>query len=313
MHISDGILSFEWVAVWYIVAALFVIIGIREIKNKTRENPAYMPALAIMGAAVFIISVWHFPVPVTGSSSHPIGTPMAAILIGGFPTVVLSTIALVFQLFLAHGGVTTIGANAVSMGIVGTFSGLFTYKVLRKLDISMVLAAGFAGFVGDILTYATTSTELALGLARNSSVLALWKIFMLGFAPTQVPLAVLEFAFTAGVIKYIAEKKPEMLQVQVRNALSVPKVVAFLWLGTLGVIVLGAYLGAGMGDLGGTDSLVEDIAVKIGNREATTPIALGALGENVAFTAAGLIAGIFVGYYFAALFETRKTSIGDAR
>ena len=308
MHISDGILSFKWVVAWYIVAALFIILGMREIKNKTRENPAYMPALAIMGAAVFIISVWHFPVPVTGSSSHPVGTPMAAILIGGFSTVVVSTIALVFQLFLAHGGVTTIGANAVSMGIVGTFSGLFTYKVLRKLGTSIVLAAGFAGFVGDILTYATTSAELALSLAGNGSVLALWKIFMLGFAPTQVPLAAIEFAFTAGVIKYIVEKRPEMLQVQVKNALSVPKVVASLWLAVLGVIVLGAYLGAGTGDLGGTDAAVEDIAVKIGNREATTPIALDALGENIAFTAAGLVAGIVVGYYFAALFEARKTS-----
>ncbi len=56
--------------------------------------------LALMGAAVFIISVWHIPVPVTGSCSHPVGTPMAAIIVGPFATVVITSIALFFQRFL---------------------------------------------------------------------------------------------------------------------------------------------------------------------------------------------------------------------
>ncbi|MEE8168695.1 MAG: energy-coupling factor ABC transporter permease [Candidatus Hydrothermarchaeales archaeon] len=206
MHISDGILSFKWIVVWYLVALIFMAVGLWDIQRRMKKNPAYMPMLAVMGAAVFVISIWHFPVPVTGSSSHPIGTPMAAILVGAFPTVVVSAIALFFHMFLAHGGLTTLGANLVSMGIVGAFSGLLVYKVLRRLNFSLPIAAGAAGFIGDIATYTMTSAELALSLAGEGSVVTLWGIFMLGFAPTQIVLAAVEFGFTAWTISYLSTR-----------------------------------------------------------------------------------------------------------
>ena len=90
------------------------------VKNR-KANPAIMSIIALMGAAVFIISVWHIPVAVAGSSGHPTGTALAAIVIGPFATVVVTAIALFFQMFLGHGGITTMGANTVSMGIVGGF------------------------------------------------------------------------------------------------------------------------------------------------------------------------------------------------
>ena len=61
-----------------------------------------MPMLAMMGAAVFILSVLHIPVPVAGSCSHPTGGALAAITIGLFPAMVINFVALIFQtLFLA--------------------------------------------------------------------------------------------------------------------------------------------------------------------------------------------------------------------
>ena len=51
-----------------------------------------------------MISVWHIPVPVAGSCSHPIGTPLAAMIVGPFATVVISGIALFFQMFLGMAG-----------------------------------------------------------------------------------------------------------------------------------------------------------------------------------------------------------------
>ncbi len=217
MHISDGILSLKWIIIWYLITLVFLAIGLKVIKARIKKDDSYMPMLAVMGAAVFIISVWHFPVPVSGSSSHPIGTPMSAILVGGFPTVVLSTIALIFHMFLAHGGLTTLGANTVSMGIIGTFSGLITYKALKKANFSLPIAAGMAGFVGNLLTYVATSLELALNFAGTKSVLTMWKIFMLGFAPTQIPLAFLEMGFTAGMVKYLAKRRPDILTKLIEN------------------------------------------------------------------------------------------------
>ena len=213
MHISDGVLSIEWCMIWYLISAIFIALGIREIKQKQKKDPKYLPTLAMMGAAIFVIAVWHIPVPVTGSCSHPIGTPMAAIVVGPFATVVISFIALIFHAFLAHGGITTLGANTVSMGIVGTFSGYLVYKATRKF-LPLWVAAGLAGFFGDIFTYLTTALELALSL-NPDSILQHWLIYSLGFVPTQLPLAIAEFAFTAGIIGYIAEKRPQLIDIGV--------------------------------------------------------------------------------------------------
>jgi cobalt/nickel transport system permease protein len=210
MHISDGILSPYWIGIWYLVALVFIVLGIIQIKKESRRNPAYIPMLSLMGAAVFIISVWHIPVPVTGSSSHPIGTPMSAILVGPLPTVVISSIALFFQMFLAHGGLTTLGANTFSMGIVGAFSGYITYLLLRRAGASIWISVGMAGLVGDLLTYVTTAFELAVSL-HPDNLLYYWTLFALGFLPTQLPLAIGEFVFTAATIRYIMERRPEFL------------------------------------------------------------------------------------------------------
>ncbi|MEM2912159.1 MAG: energy-coupling factor ABC transporter permease [Candidatus Bathyarchaeia archaeon] len=210
MHIMDGILTPFWVAVWFVIAAPFIVVGLVKIARKRREDPAYMPLLALMGATIFIVSVWHIPVPVTGSCSHPCGVALSAILVGPFESVVLSFIALFFQMFLAHGGVTTLGANTVSMGIVGGFLGYAIYLALRKLRFSFWLSAGLGGFFGDLATYIVTAGQLAFSLHLEEP-LQYWGIFSAGFLPTQVPLAILELVLTAAVIRYVAITKPEML------------------------------------------------------------------------------------------------------
>jgi cobalt/nickel transport system permease protein len=215
MHISDGILSPEWIVFWYAIAAIFVIIGVRQIAAKRKDNPAFMSMLALLGAAVFVISVWHIPVPVTGSCSHPTGTAMAAMIIGPFPTVVISGIALFFQMFLAHGGLTTLGANLMSMGIMGTFTGYLTFLCMRKAGASIWLSAGLGGLVGDLVTYIVAALEIALSV-QPSNVITYWGIFTLGYLPTQIPLAILEFAFSAAAVQYIADHKPELLKWRLR-------------------------------------------------------------------------------------------------
>ncbi len=126
MHISEGILPIDWASLWFLVAAPFVYGGLRTIERRRREDPQAMTLVAMVGAAIFVISCMPMPVPLIGTCSHPCGTGLGALLIGPGPTVVVASIALVFQaLFLAHGGLTTLGANIVSMGVVGAFSALW--------------------------------------------------------------------------------------------------------------------------------------------------------------------------------------------
>jgi len=211
MHIADGILTPEWCIFWFLLSAVFVFVGARQLKARRKLDPSYMSTVGLLGAAVFVISVWHIPVPVTGSCSHPVGTPMAAMIIGPFPTIVISAIALFFQTFIGHGGITTIGANTFSMGIVGTFAGFLTFWGFRKAGASIWLSAGMGGVVGDLMTYVTAAFELAISIHPAQS-LEWWGLFTVGYLPTQIPLAILEFGFTASAIQYIADHRPELLK-----------------------------------------------------------------------------------------------------
>jgi cobalt/nickel transport system permease protein len=212
MHIEDGILPLAACGIWYAATAAFVLPGIVQIKHRVQENLSYKPFLAMVGVAIFVISAMHLPVPVTGSCSHPCGTPLAAILVGPWAASVLSTIVLFFQaLFLGHGGITTIGANTFSMGIAGGFSGYLLWKLLRAIHCPLWLAAGAAGLAGDLITYLVSAFELAWSLHDRIPLANQWMIFFMGFAPTQLPLAIAEAVFSAVVLQAMASRRPDLL------------------------------------------------------------------------------------------------------
>jgi len=210
MHISEGILPFDWAALWYVAAAPFVALGLYKLKSDKTAG-RMKPLLGMMAAAVFIISCMPVPVPTAGTCSHPAGTAMAAILVGPLYSVVATAVALLLQaLFLAHGGITTWGANICSMGVVGSFAGYAVFKGLTRLNAPLVVAAFFAGVAGDWATYATTSFELACALHGPGEFIKLFYTITLAFAPTQLPLGILEGFMTAGAVKFLHSRRPEL-------------------------------------------------------------------------------------------------------
>ncbi len=300
MHISDGILKPEWIFFWFAISAIFIALGLRIINKRIKDDPVYLPRIALLGAVVFVISVWHIPVPVTGSSSHPVGTPMASIIIGPFATVVISAIALFFQSFVAHGGLTTIGANTFSMGIVGTFGGYFTYRLFKNIS-PLWFSAGMAGLVGSILTYMATALELALSL-NPGNVMHYWKLYSLGFIPTQLPLAFAEFAFTAYVIKYIHETDG-MEKIAVSCPLDrFTKTALLLMFSITSIIAIGAYLGYLDGaKMAGTDGIVEKQAAPSSSPDGIGVRLMALLGEPLGFALVGITGGLFTGYFLSDL------------
>ena len=148
---------------------------------------------------------------VTGSCSHPCGNGLGAALFGPAVTAVLATIVLIFQaLLLAHGGLTTLGANIFSMGIVGPLVGWIVYKGLTKANISSTIAIFFAAFLGDLLTYVATSFQLALAFPAPNFGAAL-TAFLTIFAVTQIPLAIGEGILTVIIWDRLKAYKPKLL------------------------------------------------------------------------------------------------------
>lgn len=214
MHLSDGILPATSCVGWTVFAAAFVALAFVRFDRARLRDPQLAPLMAMLGAAVFAISCMPVPVPVVGTCSHPCGTGLAAIFVGPLATVLLTTVALLLQaLFLAHGGLTTLGADIASMGIAGGFVGYAAFHTLRRAGVGLWGAAFVAGVLSDWATYATTALELALGLSGSSSgsVVSLLGSVSLAFAPTQLPLGLLEGALTAGALSFVQRHRPQLL------------------------------------------------------------------------------------------------------
>ncbi|MEK6616566.1 MAG: energy-coupling factor ABC transporter permease, partial [Bacteroidota bacterium] len=134
MHISEGILPWNWAAFWFAIAIPFVAYGLYRLKKLSNIDLSFKPLVGLMAAVVFIISCMPLPVPTAGTCSHPCGTGISGILVGPFISILITAVALLIQaLFLAHGGLSTWGADIVSMGVMGSFAGYLTFRGLRAL------------------------------------------------------------------------------------------------------------------------------------------------------------------------------------
>ncbi|MDO5681705.1 MAG: energy-coupling factor ABC transporter permease [Propionibacteriaceae bacterium] len=193
MHIAEGFLPPAHAVAWSVAAAPFVVHGARQVVKLAKEKPEARLLLAAAGAFTFVLSAIKLP-SVTGSSSHPTGTGIGAILFRPPVMAFLATLVLIFQaVLLAHGGLTTLGANVFSLGIVGPWAAYATFCALRGLRVGETVAVFVAVAVANIAIYGTTSIQLALAFPDPATgFLGAFAKFAGLFAVTQVPLAITE-------------------------------------------------------------------------------------------------------------------------
>lgn len=201
MHIMDGYLPLTHAALWTAVSAPFLVAGYRTLVREGREADGRF-TLAAATAFTLLLSSLKLP-SVAGSSSHPTGTGLGTMLAGPSVMSLVALLVLVFQaLLLAHGGLTTLGANVVSMGVVGPWCAWWTFRILTKAGVPAVVAIGAAAALGDLSTYLTTSLQLALAHPEaGRSVATAFVRFAGVFAITQLPIAALEGVLTALVFR----------------------------------------------------------------------------------------------------------------
>ena len=198
MHISDGVLSFPVCAGGYAAAASIIAVTIRKIKEDD------IPRVAVMTSAFFVASLIH--VPLGPTSVHLILNGLVGIILG--PAAFVSIfVGLVLQAFLfQHGGITTIGVNAIMMGTPALLAyKLFSLKEkfnFRATEFIFGALAGAMGvFLGTVilaLALITTGGEF-MGVARYA-VLA------------HLPIMVIEGIITGFIASFLMKVKPEILR-----------------------------------------------------------------------------------------------------
>jgi cobalt/nickel transport system permease protein len=197
MHIMEGFLPLKWALFWTAAALPFIIAGFRAVARLFAVNPEYKMLLALTGAFVFVLSALKMP-SVTGSCSHPTGIGLGAILFGPVVMSVVSTVVLLFQaLLLAHGGLSTLGANVFSMGVAGPLVAFTVYLLAKKVSLSRSISVFLASTLAVLATYLVTSLQMALAFPMEvGGVAASFAKFAAIFALTQLPLALSEGILT---------------------------------------------------------------------------------------------------------------------
>lgn len=211
MHIMEGYLPVSFCIIWGVVCLPFLAAGFMSIKKTLKEHKNLITLLAMSGAFVFVISSLKIP-SVTGSCSHMTGTGLGAILFGPAAVSILGLIVLLFQaILLAHGGLTTLGANTFSMAIAGPFVSFGVYQLLKKCKVNRYVSIFLAATLGDLFTYCVTAFQLGIAHHADTTITAALGKFLMVFAPTQVPLAVIEGIITVLIIMGLEKyAKPEL-------------------------------------------------------------------------------------------------------
>ncbi|MDO3703120.1 energy-coupling factor ABC transporter permease [Micromonospora sp. C28SCA-DRY-2] len=213
MHIAEGYLPPVQAAAWFAVSAPFVVHGSRTLVRQVRRDPDSKLLLGAAGAFTFVLSALKIP-SVTGSCSHPTGTGLGAVLFRPPVMSVLGGIVLLFQaVLLAHGGLSTLGANIFSMAIVGPWVAFAVYALVRRAGGGMDVAVFAAAALGDLATYCVTSVQLALAFPDPAAgfVAALAKFGGI-FAVTQIPLAISEGLLSVLVVRLLTRTSGDDLR-----------------------------------------------------------------------------------------------------
>lgn len=212
MHIMEGFLPVAHAAGWGAVSTLCVGFGLRSIARSVKARPELKMLLGVSAAFTFILSALKLP-SVTGSCSHPTGTGLGAILFGPLAMAPIAAMVLLFQaILLAHGGVTTLGANIFSMGVAGPLAGYGIYRAAQRIGLPAGLTIFLAASLADLATYITTATQLALAFPDPSGGFCASLVKFLGiFAVTQIPLAVSEGLLTVMIYGFIRKHSSDEL------------------------------------------------------------------------------------------------------
>lgn len=213
MHLSEGILPAAQALAWSVASAPFAVHSARRLQ----QDPSRRGLLGVATALAFAVTLFPIPVPGLGATSHMCATPFLALILGPAALALPMTLALALQaLLFAHGGLSTLGANVFTLGIAGPWLAWSLARLLRAAGVGPRLAAGLACGLGAAGVYVLDALMLGLAL-RGTQPFGHWvKVALLGFAPVQAPLLLLEGILSALLIAALAARREDLVPAWLR-------------------------------------------------------------------------------------------------
>ncbi|MBP0009791.1 MULTISPECIES: cobalt transporter CbiM [unclassified Roseofilum] len=210
MHIPDGMLPPQVVIVGYAVSGGVMAWSLKQIERSDRTQEQ-IPKASLLTAAFFVSSSFHIPIP--PASVHLVLNGLLGAILGyyAFPAIV---IGLFFQtVMFQHGGLSTLGVNALLMGIPALLAGyLFRSRFIFGFKNRFwTLFFGFLSGSSAVALSATIFLSLVLftlptDIDQNLEQASLWALLF-----AHIPLVILEGLFTAMVVIFLEQVKPELI------------------------------------------------------------------------------------------------------
>lgn len=220
MHLAEGVLPLEQAMGWTAIAVPAVAWSIRGTRKEDAPPPIIMAGVT---SILFAATLLPLPVPALGATSHICLTPVLALLIGVRHIIWPTFFVLVLQaLFFAHGGLTTLGVNTLTLGVLGPLTAVALWSLLQKFNAANGLGLAFSCGIADLSVYFADALVLAWGLSDAVPPTTTFVGVLLGFAPVQFPLAVLEAIASVGIIRTLAARRPDLLPDSLRALRKVP-------------------------------------------------------------------------------------------
>lgn len=205
MHLSDGLLPLWQAAIYWILTVVVLALYMYKLskveeKEKVMVNTAILAAVTIAASSISIPSPFGIPI-------HLFIIPLVAILLGPLSGVTVALLCFVVQfLFLGMGGITSLGANVVTMGIVMSFTTYYFYRFTRELDDRLSIFSGT--FMGIIMA---TVVQVLILLAAGVATL---EVLLATLVPFYLFVGVVEGIINIFIILSIFKLKPEMAKVE---------------------------------------------------------------------------------------------------
>ncbi len=238
MHLAEGVLPFGQAMAWSALAAPTVVWSLRGEQRARRDAPSSSVIMAGVTSLLFAGTLLPLPVPVVGATSHICLTPVLALIVGVRRIVWPTFFVLLLQaIFFAHGGLTTLGVNTLTLGLLGPLATSGLWVLCRQLRINAAFGLAIACGVGGLSVYVADAAVLAVALSEVTAPATTFSAVLLGFAPVQVPLAVLEAVASVGIVRLLATRRPDLLPDSLRavRAASVRGVAAMVPLLVIGL------------------------------------------------------------------------------
>ncbi|HEY9817922.1 MAG TPA: cobalt transporter CbiM [Candidatus Obscuribacterales bacterium] len=211
MHLPDGLLSAPVCLGGYGLTGLATWYCLRQIQRDP-DVSRNMPKASLLTAAFFVASSIHIPIPPT--SVHLVLNGLLGTVLGyyAFPAIL---IGLLFQaVILGHGGMTVLGVNAVMMGVPA----LVAYQAFQlrrfwrwgsdrsRLGIFAFLAGALGLGLAALIFFVLVMTNIPAAMDAQAERTAIY-----GLTLAHIPLMLIEGGFTAMLVLFLHQVKPDLL------------------------------------------------------------------------------------------------------